>query len=359
MFRNLSLGFVFIINEPKNMTEKEDKYRNIETLLPRFCEGMTTEEETQLVEKWIEENKANQKIVDQIHALYLAADTLHVIQSVDTEKVLKKVKTKLNRKKISWWEWTQRVAVILFIPLLIGILLMYMDRQEHQEIARMLEVKTNPGMTTSIMLPDSTIVYLNSESTLRYPSSFNADIRKVELIGEAFFDVTKDAQKCFVISTLNHSQIEVYGTSFNVEAYVKDNQLSATLVNGKISFLFNDKAGIARKINLQPNQKLIYQPAAGEAKVYQTSCESETAWKEGKIIFNNTSMEDILRTLSKRYNVEFVVKNKSLKEYAFTGSFTSQRLERIMEFFKVSSKINWRYLDSDEITDEKQRIEIY
>lgn len=341
------------------MSEKENKYNDIETLLPRFCEGMTTEEETRLVEEWIEENEANQKMVDQIHALYLAADTLHVIQKVDTEKVLKKVKNKINRKKISWWERTQHIAAVMSIPLLIGILLMYMDRQEHREIARMLEVKTNPGMTTSIMLPDSTMVYLNSESTLRYPSSFNTDIRKVELTGEAYFNVTKDPQKRFVISTLNHSQIEVYGTSFNVEAYVKDNKLSATLVEGKIGFLFNDGTGTARKIDLQPNQKLIYRPTSGEVKVYKTSCESETAWKEGKIVFNNTSMEDILHTLSKRFNVEFVVKNKNLKEYAFTGSFTTQRLERIMEFFKISSKIHWRYLDSDEITDEKQRIEIY
>lgn len=341
------------------MSEKENKYNDIETLLPRFCEGMTTEEETRLVEEWIEENEVNQKMVDQIHALYLAADTLHVIQKVDTEKVLKKVKNKINRKKISWWERTQHIAAVMSIPLLIGILLMYMDRQEHREMARMLEVKTNPGMTTSIMLPDSTVVYLNSESTLRYPSSFNTDIRKVELTGEAYFDVTKDPQKRFVISTLNHSQIEVYGTSFNVEAYAKDNKLSATLVEGKIGFLFNDGTGTARKIDLQPNQKLVYRPTTGEVKVYKTSCESETAWKEGKIVFNNTSMEDILHTLSKRFNVEFVVKNKNLKEYAFTGSFTTQRLERIMEFFKISSKIHWRYLDSDEITDEKQRIEIY
>lgn len=341
------------------MIEKEDKYNDIEALLPRFCEGMTTEEETRRVEEWIEENEANQKIADQIHALYLAADTLHVIQNVDTEKVLKKVKNRINGKRVSWRERTQQIAAFMSVPLLIGILLMYMDRVENVETTRMLEVKTNPGMTTSIMLPDSTVVYLNSESTLRYPSSFNTGIRKVELTGEAYFDVTKNPQKRFVISTLNHSQIEVYGTSFNVEAYAKDNKLSATLVEGKIGFLFNDGAGTARKIDLQPNRKLVYRPTTGEVKVYKTSCESETAWKEGKIVFNNTSMEDILHTLSKRYNVEFVIKNKNLKEYAFTGSFTTQRLERIMEFFKISSKIHWRYLDSDEITDEKQRIEIY
>lgn len=342
-----------------HMTDKEHKYDNIENLLPRFCEGMTTEEETQLVEEWIEENESNRKIVNQTHALYLAADTLYVMQNLNVEKQLKNVKSQISRNKISGWEWTKRIAAVVSIPLLIGILLVYMTQNEHQEIARMIEIKTNPGMTTSIVLPDSTMVCLNSESTLRYPSSFNGDVRNVELVGEAYFDVAKNADKRFVISTLHHSQIEVYGTSFNIEAYAKDNRISATLVNGKIGFLFNDNTGITHKINLEPKHKLIYQPATGETEVYKTSCESETAWKEGKIIFNNTSMEDALNMLSKRYNVEFIVKNKNLKEEAFTGSFTTQRLERIMEFFKISSKINWRYLDSDVMTDEKQKIEIY
>lgn len=342
-----------------DMTDKEHKYDNIENLLPRFCEGMTTEEETQLVEEWIEENESNRKIVNQTHALYLAADTLYVMQNLNVEKQLKNVKSRISRNKISGWEWTKRIAAVVSIPLLIGILLVYMTQNEHQEIARMIEIKTNPGMTTSIVLPDSTVVWLNSESSLRYPSSFNGDLRNVELVGEAYFDVAKDTEKRFVISTLHHSQIEVYGTSFNVEAYAKDNRVSATLVNGKIGFLFNDHTGITHKINLEPNHKLIYQLATGETKVYKTSCESETAWKEGKIIFNNTSMEDALNMLSKRYNVEFIVKNKNLKEEAFTGSFTTQRLERIMEFFRISTKINWRYLDSDVMTDEKQKIEIY
>ncbi len=341
------------------MTNQEDKYNNIENLLPRFCEGMTSEKETLLVEEWIKENELNRKTIDQIHSLYLAADTLYVMQNLNTEKALNKVKSKITRKKIALWEWTQRIAAVMSIPFLIGMSLMYMSRNEYKEIAQIIEVKTNPGMTTSIVLPDSSVVYLNSESSLRYPSSFHGNTRQVELIGEAYFDVTKNLKKRFIVSTLHHSKIEVYGTKFNVEAYAKDDRISATLVNGKIGFLFDDNSGATQKIDLPPSHKLIYIPTTGEAKVYQTSCESETAWKEGKIVFNNTSMEDILRMLSKRYNVEFVVKNKKIKEYAFTGSFTSQRLERIMEYFKISSQINWRYMDSNEITDEKQKIEIY
>ena len=74
------------------MTNQEDKYNNIENLLPRFCEGMTSEKETLLVEEWIKENELNRKTIDQIHSLYLAADTLYVMQNLNTEKALNKVK---------------------------------------------------------------------------------------------------------------------------------------------------------------------------------------------------------------------------------------------------------------------------
>lgn len=85
----------------------------------------------------------------------------------------------------------------------------------------------------------------------------------------------------------------------------------------------------------------------------------ETAWKDGKIIFYDTPMDEILRILGKRYNVEFMVSNQRIKEYSFTGTFSTQRLERILEFFKISSRINWRYVDSENISDRKQKIELY
>lgn len=342
------------------MADKNHTYKDIEDLLPHFCEGMTTEAESKLIEEWIADNEANHKIVDRIHALHLAADTLYMKKRVNTEKALKKVKGRMGSRAIAWWVWLQRIAAMISIPLLITVLWMYLAKNEPMELAQMIEIKTNPGMITSVVLPDSTIVYLNSESSLRYPSRFTGENREVELTGEGYFEVAKDKKKRFVVSTVHQSRIEVYGTIFNVEAYAHDNRISTTLVEGSVAFHLQGKDGKAKKIALAPNQKLVYIPESGETKMYATTCESETAWKDGKIIFNNTSMEDILRMLSKRYNVNFTVKNKRIKEYSFTtGTFSNQRLERILEYFKISSKIRWRYLDSDDITDKKQQIEIY
>lgn len=174
-------------------------YEDIDHLLPRYCEGLATEEECRQVESWMEESEDNRKIVDQINTLYIAVDTVNVMRKVDTEKALKKVSSRMIVRKTTWWEWMQRVAAILFIPLSVALLVQYMHNGK-SAVCQMMEIKTNPGMTTSVVLPDSTVVYLNSESSLRYPSVFEGDIRNVELKGEAYFAVAKDLKKKFVVS---------------------------------------------------------------------------------------------------------------------------------------------------------------
>lgn len=330
----------------------------IEEMLPRYCEGQVTEEERLQVETWINASEENNRVLKQIHALYLATDTLHILKKVDTEKALLKVKSQMTgKKKMMWWQWAERVAAILFIPLLVTLLLQY-GGGDSQEMAQIMEVKTNPGMTTSLKLPDGTIVFLNSESTLTYPSHFDGDTRNVTLRGEGYFEVAKNPEKRFIVSTSHQSQIEVLGTRFNVEAYEKDNWVSTTLVEGKIGFIFEKDKG-SKKILMNPGQKLVFNSKDEKIQLFTTSGESETAWKDGKIIFKNTLLEEGLRMLEKRYNVEFVIQNNRLKDDSFTGTFTNQRLERILEYFQLSSQVRWRYLDSPDINDKKSRIEIY
>lgn len=335
----------------------EYKEKDIEFLLPRYCEGIATAEEQQRVKDWIQESEEHYRIVKQMEMLYLAADTIHVMNKVNTEKALVKVKGKrMGKRIVPWWEWAQRVAAVLFLPLLTALLIQYYGGRD--DVVQMLEAKTNPGMTTSVILPDSTVVYLNSESSLRYPSTFEGqDQRKVELIGEAFFKVTKNVEKHFIVSTSHQSQIEVLGTSFNVEAYENTPDVSTTLIEGKVNFSF--RSGSQKKqVVLKPGQKVVYDSANGATRLYETSGETETSWKDGKIIFNNTSLEDALHILGKRYNVVFTQTNAHLDD-SFTGTFTNQRLERILEYFKLSSNIRWRYIDGKDVSQQKTHIEIY
>lgn len=336
-----------------------ENHTDIETLLTRYFEGNTTLEENERIEAWLNADEEHLRIARQLNMLYLAVDTQHITPRIDTEKALNKVKSKTKVRRLSGWEWAQRIAAVLSIPLLIGVLVLYMGKRQPATVAQMIEVKTNAGMTTSILLPDSTVVHLNSESSLRYPTVFADDVRKVELDGEAYFDVTHQPSKQFIVSTPYHSQVEVYGTSFNVEAYGNEAPISTTLIKGSIGFIYKNNRGTFQKSILSPNQKLIYSPQTGTVECHATSGESETSWKDGKLIFNDTPLDEVLHMLSKRFHVEFVLSNKSLKDCSFTGTFAHQRLERIMEFFRISSRIRWRYIDNADITTEKQKIEVY
>ena len=160
--------------------------------------------------------------------------------------------------------------------------------------------------------------------------------------GEAFFEVQKDPEHGLEITAPHETKIEVLGTSFNVEAFEKDPFVATTLINVKVRFGYM-KNGRMTAIEMKPGQKLTYDSSSSRAQLAETNGESEEA----------------LRILEKRFNVAFVLSNDRLRGEAFTGSFSHQRLERILEIFKISSNIKWRYLDTHNIENEKAKVEIY
>ncbi|MEG1543927.1 MAG: FecR domain-containing protein [Tannerellaceae bacterium] len=331
----------------------------IEEILPRYCSGEATIEECRMVEEWIQQSDENYRIVKQMYTIDQVVATVQMESKVDMEKALASVNRKMSNapSHITWFTWVQRLAAILFIPLFIAFAVQNFVPSK-AEIAQMIEVKTNPGMTTTVDLPDGSKVYLNSESSLTYPSFFSKDKRSVKLIGEAFFEVQKDPKHGFIVSTLNHTQIEVLGTTFNVEAFERDSFISTTLVEGKVRFAYQKNRQPATVV-MTPGQKLMYDRTSSQVKLIQTNGETETAWKDGKIVFQATPLPEALWMLEKRFNVTFVLSNDRLRGEAFNGSFTNQRLERILEIFKISSNIKWRYLDTRDTTNERTRIEIY
>lgn len=331
----------------------ENNINIVEELLPRYCDGNVSAEEKEKVEIWIRQSEEHYKIAQQIQLIYLASDTIAIMDQVNTDNALDKVDGRIRRSQLkTLFMWGQRVAAILFIPLLAAYLLEVLIPEKRD--IRMLEVRTNPGMTTSLTLPDGTKVNLNSESSLVYPETFDGDFRSVRLEGEAFFEVVKNPEKRFVVTTPHNARVEVLGTSFNMEAFKWDSIVSTTLVSGKVAFI--SRSG---QVNMKPGEKLVYNIQADRASIYQTNGEAEISWKNGMIIFRKTPFEEALRMLTKRFNVDFVVSNNKYVKDFYTGSFTNHRLEQILDIFNASSGIKWRYIPSENQLDRKSKVEIY
>ena len=321
-------------------------YEDIDHLLPRYCEGLATEEECRQVESWMEESEDNRKIVDQINTLYIAVDTVNVMRKVDTEKALKKVSSRMIVRKTTWWEWMQRVAAILFIPLSVAFLVQYMHNGK-SAVCQMMEIKTNPGMTTSVVLPDSTVVYLNSESSLRYPSVFEGDIRNVELKGEAYFAVTKQVTKPFIVC-LDQAEITVLGTEFNVRNY-ENEAIATTLVKGSVSVTDNSNISECR---LRPGQQAVLEK--GGITVREVEPIHFVAWKDGFFVYQDKKLDDILNELARWYDFTFSYRNNELKDLVLTAKLKKfDRVDRIFRILTETGKLGFTTQGKEVIVYEK------
>lgn len=332
-----------------------------ESVLLNYFAGELSPEHRKEVEEWIHLSKDNEKTARDIFQLYRAADTLNYMKKIDAPAAFEKVRARIHKqpKKVSWLIWGQRVAACLAIPLLAITLYLTLKSNPNGYVV----LKTNPGMVATANLPDGSKVWLNSGSTLKYPVRFENDTRHVELNGEAYFSVHKDKHKRFIVTTPFQIQTEVLGTEFNMEAYQKDSLVKTTLVSGSVRLSFLGKDNKEQSHVIRPNEEFVYNPETKDTKTEVLYVRTYTAWKDGEVVFRNTSLNEALKILSKRFDAEFTVKDSTLYNSSFTGVFDSQHLPLILEHFRLAAGIQYKILklkeSTDKSIDKKTRIELY
>ncbi|MFY0714938.1 FecR family protein [Seonamhaeicola sp. NFXS20] len=185
-----------------------------------------------------------------------------------------------------------------------------------------------------ITLADGTQVWLNSESQLKYPVNFvEGESRIVELVyGEAYFDVSPSSNhKGSKFKVFNKSQeIEVIGTEFNVKAYKDENNIYTTLVKGKVTMNFENKSQ-----NLIPKQQSNFNTITGDLEVKMVDVYNEISWKDGIFSFEEVSLKEIMKVLSRWYDIEVVFENKNIENKEFIGLLRKdQNIEKIISRIK-------------------------
>ena len=330
----------------------------IAKLLPLYFEGCLNDTQTQKIESWLAESSDNREIADNIADIYRKSDTLFAMNNVDTNSAFKIVNSKIIHSRMrKILIKIERVAAVLFIPLLFLTILQFYNSL-HKNPVSMMALATSSGMTASVILPDGTAVKLNSDSKLTYPSAFTGDIREISLQGEAFFNVTKDANHPFIVRTPQKASIKVFGTHFNVEAYPKDDIVTATLEKGSIAMLYRDRSHHSIEKFIEPGEAIVYSRKYKNTQINKVDVDVATSWKDGRLIFRNTPVKEVLRSLSKRFGVDFVVCNKKVYSNSFTGTLERQRLDRILEYMTLTSGMHFKYLPNNDMNKLKQIIEV-
>lgn len=358
MFRRLSVLLVIVILRKKNMSKKEVENTNktTEAELIGYFRSELKADDTRRVEKWIASSKENKTLAEDVYKIVLGRDILDTVTNISAEEALKKVKHKIRSGRTKLFiRRSQQIAAILFIPLLLSFA--YLLLKDINKEPDYITFKTNPGIVADFVLPDGSKVWLNAHSELSYLSTFKGDKREVKLSGEAYFQVEQDKKHPFIVGVSDDVRIEVTGTEFNVDAYERNQQITAMLVSGGINMSYPNKIKGEHKTILKPGQKIIFEKETGEVTMLYASALVETGWKDGKIYLKNTPLEHLLHTLSKRFNVDFVLKNELLKENYFTGIFGTQDLNLILKHLEVSSGIKHK-IKMPENNDSEERIMI-
>lgn len=322
------------------MTENEGQ---MESLLLRYYDGELRPEEIREVEAWMNASESNMEIARQVYCICLATDEdLHKTEkSVDADAALTKTRKRIAAGRFRrTFRFIEHAAAVLLIP--VAGLAFWLAGRFADNADSTVEIRSTTGMVSCVILPDDSKVWLNSDSYLKYPARFRKE-RRVTLSGEGYFEVAKDARRKFVVEA-GPTEVVVHGTEFNVEAY--GDEIRTTLVSGSVSVIYEDSSHQDKMLCMQPFQQAVYNSLTGSMELRQENVLCDTSWKDGKIILDNTPLEDALRMIGNKYNVRFNIIDGNVKKYNFTGTFSNQSLDRIMHYFSISSDIHFRQTDS-------------
>ncbi len=194
----------------------------------------------------------------------------------------------------------------------------------------LLAMSTPKGGTYQVKLPDGTQVWLNAASTLRYPPRFSGSERIVELVGEAYFSVAKDAQKPFKVISAGQ-EVRVLGTEFNISAYPDDSEARTTLVEGKVRL---SHLAANKSINLLPGEQGVLQK--GELKKFNTDIAAVIAWKFGRFNFDNKPFAQIINEMARWYDIDVEYEGPVPTNNFIGDAYRTENLRTVLRFLKNS-----------------------
>lgn len=290
-------------------------------LLEKYFKGSCTAEEVAVVENYL-----SQEATPALDA-YLMATWQQSAQETETAKTITPLPAPKKIAKL-YRRWYNAAAVILVI-ISAGSWLWQSQRGKQQLTIAAVQWDTIYNASSNMRLvsmPDGSKIWLNAHALLAYASNYNDTARELWLKGEAYFEVAKDDERPFSVH-VGELVTTALGTSFNIATNNKaDGSIAVSLVTGKVAV---STAGFAYV--LTPGQMLLYKKGTPPVPVARFNVPEVLDWKNGKLIFENTTLEDAFAKLQSRYDCKIVLENKQLARKKVTGSFNANRsLEQIL-----------------------------
>lgn len=245
----------------------------------------------------------------------------------------KKPKSRIKKLIIT----VSKIAAILIIGLMLGLSVQYFKKTEPVYFTSIAP----KGSVSQMVLPDNSIVYLNAGSQLKYTVEGLKGKREVFLVGEAWFDVTKNEKKPFVVHT-SFYDVNVTGTQFNVKAYKTDNEITTTLEEGSVQIASSENFKMGANKILLPGEQLVYSLLKKAIEVKKVETRMFTAWKDNKLIFINMNLKELFVLLERKYGVDIQVTNNLILNYHYDGTIKDETILEVLDLLKETLPIKYK-----------------
>lgn len=297
-----------------------------ETILLNYLRGKCCDEEVDLVESWCEKSPDNRKVLEQLYYLMFVDERITAMKAVDTEASLKNLKSTIRRKEkkanrsnlsIRWRRYATMAAAFLTGLVVAGGIGWGLLSNKLADYT----IMTNAGQRAQTVLPDGSKVWLNSSTKLVYRTSFWSLDRKVDLSGEAYFEVAHNEHAPFVV---NSKQIKtcVLGTKFDVRARLDENRVLTTLLQGSVRV--ESPQTVDDGFLLKPGQTLCVNTENYQAELIEYTQPADVLlWINGRLEFKKHSLKEITDIMTKLYDIQFIYGDEALKSERFTGGFST------------------------------------
>jgi ferric-dicitrate binding protein FerR (iron transport regulator) len=313
-------------------------------IIARELTGTVSPEETQILESWIAENIQNQLEYEDIRMLWEQTEEFVLPNRIDQKSALNLVhhKAAIKTSKTFRLHLFYQVAAILVLAVLLAGTYNYLRNSFHSKPIYYEEVHAAAGTRTHVDLPDGSKAYLNSGSSIRFSNQMaQSEQRRIELTGEAYFDVAKDPKHPFIVKA-GTLEVRALGTEFNVDAYNPAESINVILLEGKVSISQADQEHNETLMILTPNEMARYQAKQNSISKERTyEPEKYIGWIEGKMVFVDDPIRDVIRKLANCYNVDIRLEDKQLEKYRFTGTFMNESVEEVLHTFSQTSPLTY------------------
>jgi transmembrane sensor len=304
-------------------------------LIISYFEKTITDEGLNELQEWIEASPAN---------LSQFSETIHILEAsksyfkppLNPEKAWAKVQGHISREEIptpvTKRRWMPYMAACLICYIMGAIIYRYGAPAGDEYLL----LSNTDGKPAKYVLPDHSLVYLGGGSKLKYPRHFDGKTRKIELDGEAFFDVVHQPDRPFTVSTGDIVTV-VLGTSFNIKAYGKEEQIAVTVKTGKVAVMAQSKGRNELIRYLLPDDQISINPGNGLYTYNKTDANEVISWINRDFIFYNTALKDIAMSLEHHYGVEIQFTDPELSKIRLTARFKNISLTETMDNLTILS----------------------